>query len=29
YNVITNGIRIVHWVIARHGNIYGSKPVMG
>ncbi|RBY24223.1 glutamate decarboxylase isozyme, partial [Escherichia coli] len=26
---ITNGIRIVHWVIARHGNIYGSKPVMG
>ncbi|OXJ65306.1 glutamate decarboxylase isozyme, partial [Escherichia coli] len=25
----TNGIRIVHWVIARHGNIYGSKPVMG
>ncbi|RCZ02416.1 glutamate decarboxylase isozyme, partial [Escherichia coli] len=27
--IITNGIRIVHWVIARHGNIYGSKPVMG
>ncbi|RDA14751.1 glutamate decarboxylase isozyme, partial [Escherichia coli] len=27
--IITNGIRIVHWVIARHGNICGSKPVMG
>ncbi|MGD2923262.1 hypothetical protein ACP80Y_22595, partial [Escherichia coli] len=26
---VQNGIRIVHWVIARHGNIYGSKPVMG
>ena len=22
-------IRIVHWVIVRHGNIYGSGPVMG
>ena len=22
-------IRIVHWVIARHGNICGSRPVMG
>ncbi|POL65332.1 glutamate decarboxylase isozyme, partial [Escherichia coli] len=28
-SIITNGIRIVHWVIARHGNICGSKPVMG
>ncbi|PPW65752.1 glutamate decarboxylase isozyme, partial [Escherichia coli] len=27
--IITNGIRIVHWVIARHGNICGSRPVMG
>ncbi|RDE40636.1 glutamate decarboxylase isozyme, partial [Escherichia coli] len=25
----TNGIRIVRWVIARHGNICGSGPVMG
>ncbi|NYX54408.1 glutamate decarboxylase isozyme, partial [Escherichia coli] len=25
----TNGIRIVRWVIARHGNICGSGLVMG
>ncbi|MBW9410210.1 hypothetical protein FHA92_16995 [Escherichia coli] len=27
--VRTNGIRIVRWVIARHGNICGSGLVMG
>ncbi|ABB62653.1 glutamate decarboxylase isozyme [Shigella dysenteriae 1617] len=28
-SIITNGIRIVRWVIARHGNICGSGLVMG
>ena len=28
-NTITNGIRMVHWVIARHGKNCGSGFVMG
>ncbi|OTE32690.1 glutamate decarboxylase isozyme, partial [Escherichia coli] len=28
-SIITNGIRIVRWVIARHVNICGSGLVMG